>query len=232
MKKKPTVDIDGFIESLRETPEGDLFNPWWQNDPENDDYTNASEIRRHQLKFYLQERLGRTRFLLIGEALGYQGGHFSGIAMTSERMLLGKQAGKGIRPEHIFTSMMPCRTSKEAIKPEGFNEPTATIVWSHLLASGLNSYDFAIWNALPWHPWQKSRGMLSNRTPTDREFAAGHAKLADLITILKPRQIVAVGEKAATQLTCMGLDFSKVRHPANGGAVKFREQFSTLLQTT
>ncbi|HPW59645.1 MAG TPA: uracil-DNA glycosylase, partial [Candidatus Rifleibacterium sp.] len=134
--------------------------------------------------------------------------------------------------EHIFTSMMPCRTSKETIKPEGFNEPTATIVWSHLLASGLNPYDFAIWNALPWHPWQKSRGMLSNRTPTDREFAAGHAKLADLITILKPRQIVAVGEKAATQLTCMGLDFSKVRHPANGGAVKFREQFSKLLQTT
>ena len=119
MKKKPTVDIDDFIESLRETPEGDLFNPWWQNDPENDDYTNASEIRRHQLKFYLQERLGRTRFLLIGEALGYQGGHFSGIAMTSERMLLGKQAGKGIWPEHIFTLKMPCRTSKETIKTEG-----------------------------------------------------------------------------------------------------------------
>lgn len=229
MVKKVKPDIDEFIESLRETPGGNLFNPWWQNDPENDDYTNASEIRRHQLKFYLEERLGRVRFLLIGEALGYQGGHFSGIAMTSERMLLGHHRHKGILPEHIFTSMMPSRTSREDIRKDGFNEPTATIVWSHLLGAGLDPYEFAIWNALPWHPWHKSKGLLSNRTPADSEFAAGHKRLLDLIDILKPQQLVAVGEKAAIQLATLQLDFVKVRHPANGGAVKFREQFSALI---
>lgn len=229
MSSKKTPGIEEFIESLRETPAGNLFNPWWQNDPENDDYSNACEIRRHQLKFYLQERLGRTRFLLIGEALGYQGGHFSGIAMTSERMLLGLQKQKGILPQHIFTSMMPCRTSRVEVRKDGFNEPTATIVWSHLLAIGLDPYDFAIWNALPWHPFNSSRGMLSNRTPTDSEFSAGHARLADLINIMQPEKIVAVGEKAAVQLNIMGLDFAKVRHPANGGAVKFRDQFSALI---
>ena len=221
--------IDDFIDALQSTPEGDLFNPWWQTDPENDDYSNSAEIRRHQLMFYLRERLGRTRFLLIGEALGYQGGHFTGIAMTSERMLLGQQQKNGIRPEHVFTGMQPCRTSRAEVRKDGFNEPTATIVWGHLLAMGVHPYDFAIWNALPWHPFQRSRGLLSNRTPHDREFAAGQARLTDLISILKPGRIVAVGEKAATRLAIAGIDFAKVRHPANGGAVKFREQFSALL---
>ncbi len=229
MNNASLEDIDNFIESLRQMPEGDLFNPWWQNDPENDDYTNAAEIRRHQLMFYLRERLGRARFLLIGEALGYQGGHFSGIAMTSERMLLGLQKKNGIQPEHIFTSMLPCRTSRVDIRPDGFNEPTATIVWSHLLAMGIDPYDFVIWNALPWHPFHRNRGMLSNRTPTDREFAAGHTRLLDLIKIINPAKIVAVGEKSATQLTGMGIRHTKVRHPANGGAAKFREQFASLI---
>ncbi len=229
MNNASIEDIDNFIESLRQMPEGDLFNPWWQNDPENDDYTNAAEIRRHQLMFYLRERLGRARFLLVGEALGYQGGHFSGIAMTSERMLLGLQKKNGIQPEHIFTSMLPCRTSRVDIRPDGFNEPTATIVWSHLLAMGIDPYDFVIWNALPWHPFHRSRGMLSNRTPTDREFAAGHTRLLDLIKIINPARIVAVGEKSSTQLTGMGIRHTKVRHPANGGAAKFREQFASLI---
>lgn len=220
--------IDNFIDALREAPAGDLFNPWWQNDPENDDYTNACEIRRHQLMFYLYERLGRVKFLLVGEALGYQGGHFSGIAMTSERMLLGLQKQKGILPEHVFTSMQPCRTSRREVREDGFNEPTATIVWSHLLASGLDSYEFAIWNALPWHPFDRQKGMLSNRTPKDHELAAGHTILNDLIDIMRPAKIVAVGEKAAAQLAIMNLPFAKVRHPANGGAVKFREQFNAL----
>jgi uracil-DNA glycosylase len=229
MNSKKAPDIDEFIDLLRHDPTENLFNPWWQNDPENDDYSNACEIRRHQLKFYLKERLGHTRFLLIGEALGYQGGHFSGIAMTSERMLLGFHRQKGILPEHVFTSMMPCRTSRVELRQDGFNEPTATIVWSHLLSLGIDPYKFAIWNALPWHPFHKERGMLSNRTPTDAELAMGHARLFDLINLLQPKKVVAVGEKAAAQLSIMGLPFFKVRHPANGGAAKFRDQFSALI---
>lgn len=221
--------VDIFIESLREMPKGCLFNPWWQHDDIHDDYSNSAEIRRHQLKSYLTERLGKTEFLLVGEALGYQGGHFSGIAMTSERMLLGHLRQKGITPEHVFTSIMPTRTSREEIRADGFSEPTATIVWQHLLATGINSYSFAIWNALPWHPYNKIKGMLSNRTPTESEMNAGHKCLLKLIDLLKPQKIIAVGEKAATQLSMLNIDFSKVRHPANGGAGKFREQFSALI---
>jgi uracil-DNA glycosylase len=220
--------VDDFIDSLKDCPAGALFNPWWQHDPVNDDYSNSAEIRRHQLKFYLQQRLGRCRFFLAGEALGYQGGHFSGIAMTSERLLLGHLSHKGLHPEHVFTGMQPCRTSREEIKKNGFVEPTATIVWSHLLEAGIDPYEFVIWNALPWHPYHPEKGMLSNRTPSDKELAAGHAHLLDLARIMAPRTIVAVGEKASRQLELLGIEHRKARHPANGGAVKFRQNFDEI----
>ncbi|KAF1083320.1 MAG: hypothetical protein GQF41_0098 [Candidatus Rifleibacterium amylolyticum] len=222
-------DVDSFIESLRNAPEGNIFNPWWQRDEQHDDYSNSPEIRRNHLKFYLQERLGRCRYLLVGEALGYQGGHFSGIAMTSERMLLGHLSNKGIEPEHIFTTIGPMRTSREEVRKDGFSEPTATIVWRHLLSAGIDPYTFAIWNALPWHPYNAGKGMLSNRTPVDREFEAGLQCLQRLIDLMEPEKIVAVGEKSALQLEKLKIEFYKVRHPANGGAGKFRDQFTALM---
>lgn len=221
--------VDTFIEGLRECPTGNLFNPWWQNDTENDDYSNSAEIRRHQLKFYLSERLEKTRLLLVGEALGYQGGHFTGIAMTSERMLLGHLASKGLRPEHVFTAMQPSRTSRADVKKDGFVEPTATIVWGHMLEASHDPYSFVIWNALPWHPYQPGKGMLSNRTPQDSELAAGHKHLIALIELMQPQKIVAVGEKAAAQLALLKIEHFKVRHPANGGATKFRSQITEIL---
>lgn len=220
--------VEKFIETLRNSPEGPVFNPWWQNDPENDDYSNAAEIRRHQLEWYLSERLGRKPYLLLGEALGYQGGHFSGIAMTSERLLLGHLKKRGIKPEHVFIGLEPTRTSRESIRKDGFSEPTATIVWSHLLELGIDPFDFVIWNAFPWHPYNPAKGMLSNRTPTPLEFKPGLDILKNLIEIMQPEKIVAVGEKASLLLQDAGLAHAKVRHPANGGAGKFRDQFSAL----
>ena len=224
------MTTDELLDLLRNKPKyGSLFNPWWENDPENDDFSNSYEIRQHQLRAYLEERIGKAYILLVGEAMGYQGGHFSGIAMTSERILLGKMEKKGIRPEHVFTRMMPCRTSKVEIRPDGFNETTATIVWEHLLASGLNPYSFVIWNSLPWHPYNPEKGMLSNRTPKDPELAAGRKVLKAVIDMVKPATIIAVGEKASLQMEEMGLPYKKVRHPANGGAKLFRQQISDIL---
>src|SRR3954453_6637283 len=83
--------IAEFLRLLKRSPAGAVFNPWWQIDDKNDIGSNAPVIRRKQLRAYLQQRLQTARLAVIGEALGYRGGHFSGIPMTSERILLGKQ---------------------------------------------------------------------------------------------------------------------------------------------
>lgn len=223
------TSITKYIESLRKKPSPLMFNPWWEKDEINDDYSNSAEIRRRQLKFYLEERKETIKYLLVGEALGYQGGHFTGIAMTSERILLGKLQHKNIEPDFVFKGIEPMRTSKSDVKVDGFTEPTATIVWGHLLSLGLDPYSFVLWNAVPWHPFKGKKGYLSNRTPTETELKAGVSKLKALVEILKPEKIVAVGEKSALVLSDAKIPFSKVRHPANGGATKFRDQFSKLL---
>ena len=222
--------IKKFISSLKKSPNRqDVFNPWWAVDPQNDINRLCPSIRRKQLFQYLIERLGKAKHLLIGEALGYQGGHFTGIAMTSERMLLGGHEKKGILPEHAFTGIAARRTSKPGIRREGFTEPTGTIVWGHMIDAGLDPKDFILWNAYPWHPFKPGTGLLSNRTPASNELSEGRQILMDLIALSRPGIIMAVGEKAFTLLTDMGIESIKVRHPANGGASKFRDQFTQAL---
>ncbi len=206
-----------------------VFNPWYEVDPEHDIGPEAPEIRRRQLVQYLNERRRRARFVLVGEALGYQGGHFSGMAMTSERILLGHLAGKGIRPEHVFTGLEPQRTSRPEVKALGFSEPTATIAWGAMLELGVDPYDFVIWNTFAWHPWNAKKGRLSNRRPTDQEVSFGFATLVTFLKIFPEAHVVAVGKIAASQLAGLVPYVTEVRHPANGGATQFREGIRALI---
>src|SRR5207249_9352516 len=82
--------LDSFLHLLKKSPAGAVFNPWWEVDEQNDAARIAPAIRRNQLRAYLQRRLGNATLAIIGEGLGYRGGHFSGIPMTSERLLLGR----------------------------------------------------------------------------------------------------------------------------------------------
>ncbi len=164
-----------------------------------------------------------AEFLLIAEALGYQGGHFTGIPMTSERIILGHMSAKGILPTHVCNSELN-RTSKASIKEDGFNEPTATIVWGKLVKENLDTRRFVFWNAFPWHPYKSSTKILSNRTPSEKEMKEGEVPLKELLNAIKFKKIIALGNKADSLLKNMGLKAEKVRHPAYGGANEYREQ--------
>lgn len=223
--------IDSFINSLKPTPNPHLFNPWFQRDPLHDHAEDAPEVRRRQFRTYLEERMGSAKFLFIAEALGYQGGHFTGIAMTSERILLGHQKERyGVRPDHVFREIQPERTSSPEVNRNGMSEPTATIMWGALVALGVNPYEVVLWNALPWHPYnpESPRGMLSNRTPTRDELESGLERLSDFMKLFPDAVPVAVGRKCEESLMNLGVDAVQVRHPANGGAPKFRSQVQTL----
>ncbi len=220
--------ISTFIQSLKKTPKG-LFNPWFHKDEENDLQSNAPGIRRNQLELYLAERQQRAKYLCIAEALGYQGGHFTGIAMTSERILLGHQAEKyGVLPEHVFKGNNPQRTSRPDLIGKGMSEPTATIMWGAIVELGIDPYEVVLWNAVPWHPYNPKKGLLSNRTPLQGEMEAGLKHLKTFIGLFENVNVVAVGRKCEQSLTELNIAHTGVRHPANGGASRFREQMAQL----
>lgn len=218
-----------FVTSLEGYEGVAVFNPWRDVDAQHDQSPQGPEIRRRQLLRYLQERIGRADTLLCAEAIGYQGGHFSGIPMTSERLLLGGLQHKNLHPEMVFQDLSPQRTSRTDLKPLGFTEPTATIVWGFLADHKIDPRRIVLWNAFPWHPYHPDRGLLSNRTPTDAELTVGHQMLTQLLNRGQFKQTVAIGEKSALQLQKLGVAAVKVRHPANGGAGKFRNQMADLL---
>jgi hypothetical protein len=239
--------IERFVRLLKQSPSGAVFNPWWQVDRQNDTGRNAPLIRRSHLRAYLHKRLGKVQFVVIGEALGYRGGHFTGIPMTSERILLGKKkdvvaalyerrnlyegvGDGGHRPPlQILGSVKPRRTSKPEQCPDGFSEPTATIVWSSLLRLGLKPEEFVLWNAFPWHSFDPRRGMLSNRMPTKQERSVGLSVLEAFVDLFPCDEIVALGNVAASQLENLNVKSLRVRHPASGGAKLFRQQIGKIV---
>lgn len=223
--------IDSLFDLLENTPDGPFFNPWFQRDPDHDLHDEAPQIRREQLRTYLQERLDSAKYLFIAEALGYQGGHFTGIAMTSERILLGHHKPvHGIPKDGAFSSVEPQRTSKPEINEKGMSEPTATIMWKAIYQLGIDPYETVLWNALPWHPYNPEDGLLSNRTPTDHELEQGYPSLRAFLNLFPDGQIIAVGRKCEQSLDAFEIpDYTPVRHPANGGAPKFRRQMKQIM---
>ena len=222
--------IDEFLRLLKKSPSGAVFNPWWEADEQNDVGPDAPAVRRNQLRAYLRKRLRTAQFAVIGEAVGYRGGHFSGIPMTSERLLLGRSKTVRLKSKDFFSDMNPRRTSKPDKCPDGFSEPTATIVWGTLLQHSLGPDQFVLWNAFPWHSLDPRHGMLSNRMPNKSEQPAGLLVLKAFLELFECEQVVALGKIAATQLEKLSVHAHCVRHPASGGAKLFRQQIAELVQ--
>lgn len=109
------------------------------------------------------------------------------------------------------------------------SEPTATIVWGAFIEMGIDPYDVVLWNAVPWHPYKPEKGLLSNRTPLKSELETGLKHLKVITGMFKNAKVVAVGRKCETSLSLLDIDYTGVRHPANGGAGKFREQIKRLM---
>ena len=219
--------IDEFLNLLKNSPKGDVFNPWWECDFEHDQHHDSYKVRQQNLRAYFSERLDRVHYIMLAEALGYQGGHFTGIPMTSERLLLGELADKQLFGSHVFSGEHQ-RTSKEKLNHKGFNEPTATIVWSELVRFNL-THKTILWNSFPWHPYKKQNGFLSNRTPTPSERRVGREVLKYLMAQFPNVRLLAIGRQAQQQLAEIGISSIGLRHPAHGGANLFRNQLQELM---
>jgi uracil-DNA glycosylase len=219
--------IDAFIDRLAsiEAPQG-CANPYSICLPGVDIGPEAPAIRRRQLAAYLARRQDSARLMLVAEAPGYQGARFTGIAMTCERTLLGQKPG--VTPEAVLgPGAQGTRTSHSGIgrngpeKAHGFCEPTASIVWRELVALGLTDR-VVLWNVFPFHPHREA-SPLTNRTPSYADVAAHLDILAHLQGLVPAARVICIGNTARDHLRPLAPDLPTLRHPANGGASKFRE---------
>lgn len=212
---------EAFVEALQRFPsQSNVFNPWADHDTDHDVSTKCADVRSEHLAQYLAERIGRAKTVMIAEAPGYQGCHFSGIAMTSERILLGYHSHNDVHPADVFQGTAR-RTSKDELKLGGFNEPTATIVWKAIKASGVDPRSVVLWNSFAFHPMKS--GWLTNRKPTPDELARGRHLLEHFLSLFPETALVPVGRVAEEILGDLNISCSGyVRHPANGGATEFR----------
>jgi uracil-DNA glycosylase len=177
------------------------------------DRSDAAAIRRKNLRNYIGSFEKKPPVLLIGEAPGPWGCRFSGIPFTGERQLLA-----GVLPFAGKNSSRP-EPMVRLRKSSPFVSNSARIFWSTML-----SYHprFLIWNCVPFHPYQNT-DILSVRTPTSNEVREYSSFLAEVIAAIEPERIIALGRKAESSLGLLGLQCSYVRHPSQGGAVRFKE---------
>jgi hypothetical protein len=191
-----------------------VFNPWSEADPL-DRTDDAAGRRLARLKQHL---MCRPAFVLVGEAAGYQGCRFSGVAFTSERLMLEDRIPRVLSPERITHRVRP------------WSEPSATVVWGCLHELRIADRT-VLWNAFPWHPYRPGEPH-SNRRPSTAEVRQGAQALRYVLDRFADATVVAVGQVARQALqNVVGGSLRVVRHPAMAGAREFRSNLAAIVRS-
>ena len=202
-----------LAQQVRDLSLQDTFNPY-SNRCDVHDLEDAPKRRATALFEMLQKAQGaELDSMWIGRDLGYRGGRRTGLAFTDD--------------VHVKAHARRWSLSlQRSTKGEVVAERTATIVWRVL--SGVDATVF-LWNVFPLHS-HKPENPFSNRPHNSREREIGEEILAELVQLLKPRKLVAVGndaEKTANRVASKEI-VKKVQHPSYGGQPIFLRQMAEL----
>ncbi len=191
-----------------------LFNPWRDRcDLDTRDNDPARKLERLGAHLSCQ-----PLFILCGEAAGHLGCRHSGIAFTSERLLLDRVIPR--------IELVKGRLTRRTLP---LSEPSATVVWRTLFNLGI-AERVVLWNALPLHP-HVAGNVRSNRTPTAAELHLGTPALRLLIDAYPRAKVIPVGKKAECLLQALGMEAeAALRHPAYGGASAFSKGMTAIVR--
>jgi hypothetical protein len=182
-----------------------VFNPYADCCPVYD-RADAALVRRRNLERYLEAALAvRVDTIWVARDLGYRGGRRTGLPLTDESHL--GQAGV------LLGGITLDRATLGAI----VSERTAAIVWKALSRVGEPAF---LWNVFPLHPHEPDRP-FSNRCHTRAERVVTWPLLTELIAMIRPRRIVAIGRDASIALAGIDIPLQVVRHPSYGGQAQF-----------
>lgn len=147
----------------------------------------------------------------IGRDLGYRGGRRTGLALTDDVHFHDHLDRWGV-------------CAKSPVKKMEVSEKTATVIWGVL--SRVESPIF-LWNVFPFHPHEPGN-FFTNRAHSASERALGVEILKAMLTLLRPKRIVCVGNDAFSAICRISTSSKviKVRHPSYGGQSEFIKQAS------
>ena len=149
----------------------------------------------------------------VGRDLGHRGGRRTGLPLTDDVHFKMHVRRWGLSFER------PTRRQMVA-------ERTAAIVWGILSRIDISVF---LWNVFPLHPHEPG-SPFSNRPHNSNERKIGEEFLSELIHLLKPRRLIAIGNDAfyTTRRLCSERQVLRVRHPSYGGQAQFLREIEQL----
>ena len=213
-----------FVEALSKLDFENTFNPYSQRCDVHD-LDDAPKRRLKMLQSMLELAIEREiDSMWIGRDLGYRGGRRTGLALTDDVHFFECATRWGLSIQ---------RPTKGVITAER----TAAVIWCALSQIEVSVF---LWNVFPLHP-HEPENPFSNRSHNSLERKTGEEFLFQLILLLKPRRLIAIGNDAARTACRLSGQHTviQVRHPSYGGQTQFLEQMrglynlqSSLFQTS
>ena len=202
-----------FLDALKNLSFENTFNPY-SNRCAVHDLDDAPERRLKLLHSLLEVATVREiDSIWIGRDLGYRGGRRTGLALTDDVHIDEYAARWGLSVQRLT-------------KGEIAAERTAAAIWSVLSQINLSVF---LWNVFPLHPHEPGNP-FSNRSHNSIERRTGEELLSQLILLLKPHRLIAIGNDAAQTARRLSDQHRvvQVRHPSYGGQTQFVAQMSEL----
>jgi Uracil DNA glycosylase superfamily len=185
-----------------------VFNPYLRRCDLHDRH-DAPARRRSNLEAALTAAVKQqVRTVWIARDLGYRGGRRTGLPLTDEVHL------------DSFNALYNGIGLRKATKGPAMAERTAAIIWQMLRRIAQPVF---FWNVFPLHPHEPGEPM-SNRCHTARERQVCERFLYEVLDLLQPTAVIAVGGDAHRAMDCLGIECLYVRHPSYGGQSTFIRQ--------
>ena len=211
------MKLHPFVYAVASLQFENCFNPY-SDRCQVHDHLDAPDLRAAALSAMLHNAMREpVDAIWIGRDLGYRGGRRTGLALTDD-VNIAKHAKR-------WDLMAERPTVGTAVA-----ERTAAIIWSML--DQIDARIF-LWNVFPLHP-HESGEPFTNRQHNASERRAGEELLQELIYLLRPSRIVAIGNDAAAaahRISDTSVPVICVRHPSYGGQTQFLKQIRELYES-